>query len=35
MYEFDTTECLFRLRWGRILALTEDRFGEDVSLGVV
>lgn len=31
MYEFDTVECLLRLRWGRILALTEQNFGEDVS----
>lgn len=30
-YEFDTAECLLRLRWGRILALTESNFGEDVS----
>jgi hypothetical protein len=30
-YEFDTAECLMRLRWGRILALTESNFGEDVS----
>lgn len=31
MYEFDIIECLMRLRWGRILALTEKEFGEEVS----
>lgn len=31
-FEFNLKECLLRLRWGRILALTEDEFGGDVSL---
>lgn len=31
MYEFDIIECLMRLRWGRMLALTEKEFGEEVS----
>jgi hypothetical protein len=30
-FEFNLKECLLRLRWGRILALTEDEFGSDVS----
>ncbi|GMK58430.1 hypothetical protein CspeluHIS016_0504620 [Cutaneotrichosporon spelunceum] len=33
-YEFDTAECLLRLRWGRILALTESNFGEDTLMVV-
>lgn len=33
MYEFDIIECLMRLRWGRMLALTEKEFGEEVSFG--
>jgi DNA-directed RNA polymerase III subunit RPC3 len=32
-FEINLKECLMRLRWGRILALTEDEFGEDVSAG--
>lgn len=31
MYEFDTAECLMRMRWGRILALTEANFAEEVG----
>lgn len=31
MYEFDVHECLLRLRWPRIMALTEQTFGEQVS----
>ena len=31
-FEFNLKECLLRLRWGRILALTEDEYGSDVSL---
>jgi DNA-directed RNA polymerase III subunit RPC3 len=31
MYEFDVSECLLRLRWPRVLALTEDKFGDEVS----
>lgn len=31
MYEFDIVECLMRLRWGRMLALTEKEFGQEVS----
>ena len=30
-YEFNVVECLMRLRWGRILALTEKRLGPAVS----
>lgn len=30
-FEFNLKECLLRLRWGRILALTEDEFGSDVG----
>ncbi|TXT13111.1 hypothetical protein VHUM_01512 [Vanrija humicola] len=29
MYEFDISECLLRLRWPRILALTEQNYGEE------
>ncbi|GHJ85795.1 hypothetical protein NliqN6_2197 [Naganishia liquefaciens] len=28
-FEFNLKECLLRLRWGRILALTEDEYGSD------
>lgn len=31
MYEFDVSECLLRLRWGRMLAITQERFGQVVS----
>lgn len=31
LYEFDVQECLMRLRWGRILALTRSRLGDAVS----
>ncbi len=31
MYEFDVAECLMRLRWGRILAITQERLGPAVS----
>lgn len=31
MYEFDVSECLLRLRWPRILALTEQNYGEEVG----
>lgn len=34
MYEFDIVECLMRLRWGRILALTEKELGQEVSYDV-
>jgi DNA-directed RNA polymerase III subunit RPC3 len=30
-FEMNQKECLMRLRWGRILAMTEDEFGEDVG----
>ncbi|KAL1407341.1 RNA polymerase III subunit C82 [Vanrija albida] len=34
MYEFDISECLLRLRWPRILALTEQNYGDE-ALAVV
>lgn len=34
-FEINLKECLMRLRWGRILALTADEFGEDVSNPVI
>lgn len=27
-YEFDVRECLLRMRWGRILAFTEQKMGK-------
>ena len=32
LYEFDVQECLMRLRWGRILSLTQERLGPVVSI---
>jgi DNA-directed RNA polymerase III subunit RPC3 len=32
LYEFDVQECLMRLRWGRILSLTQERLGPVVSV---
>ncbi|WVQ81704.1 hypothetical protein IAT38_003829 [Cryptococcus sp. DSM 104549] len=34
-YEFVTTECLYRLRWGRILAITHDKLKDLVAYEVV
>jgi DNA-directed RNA polymerase III subunit RPC3 len=34
LYEFAVNECLHRLRWGRILAITEARLGK-VAMEVV
>lgn len=34
LYEFDVQECLMRLRWGRILSLTQERLGPVVSTSV-
>lgn len=34
LYEFDVQACLMRLRWGRILALTQERLGTAVSHAV-
>lgn len=31
LYEFDVQECLMRLRWGKILSVTEERLGPTVS----
>lgn len=31
LYEFRVDECLLRLRWGRLLAITEQRLGPVVS----
>jgi hypothetical protein len=31
LYEFDALECLMRLRWGRMMGLTEQNFGDEVS----
>lgn len=30
-FEMNLKECLMRLRWGRILELTQENMGEDVS----
>ncbi len=30
-FEVNIKECLMRLRWGRVLAITEDEFGQDVG----
>lgn len=35
MYEFDVQECLMRLRWGRILSLTQERLGPVVSVSAL
>lgn len=29
--KMDLMECLMRLRWGRMLALTQEEFGDDVG----
>ena len=34
MYQFDLEACLLRLRWGKMLAITQERFGDVVSLCV-
>lgn len=31
-YEFDVTECMMRLRWGRILAITHEKMDDVVSV---
>jgi DNA-directed RNA polymerase III subunit RPC3 len=31
LYQFDLEACLLRLRWGKMLAITQERFGDVVS----
>jgi DNA-directed RNA polymerase III subunit RPC3 len=34
-YDFVVKECLLRLRWGRMIAIVQERIGDAVSLVVV